>query len=217
MSEARFSAETAAAHGLACCTTCGQLSRMPQSTERVSCPRCRSPLFYRKPGAIQSAWAYLISAYLLFGPAMMLPIMETGSLFGEQRDTIMSGIVFLFRSGSWALALIVFIASIFVPLAKLICLTYLLITIARKKYTKRLHRTRLYRVLEFVGRWSMLDVYVVTLLSVLVQLKGLANIHPMPGAMAFGAVVVLTMMATLSFDPRLIWDAAAAHPESNPN
>lgn len=128
--------------------------------------------------------------------------------FGEQRDTIMSGILFLLGSGSWALAAIVFIASIFVPLAKLICLTYLLVTIHKGKPTKRLHRTRLYRMLEFVGRWSMLDVYVVTLLSVLVQLKGLANIYPMPGAMAFGAVVVLTMMATLSFDPRLIWDAA---------
>ena len=216
MIEKAFSAETAAAHGLACCTICGQLSRMPEWAEPVDCPRCRTPLYFRKPGAIQSSWAYLISAYLLFGPAMMLPIMETGSLFGEQKDTIMSGIVFLFQSGSWALAAIVFIASIFVPLAKLICLTYLLVSIARKKTTKRLHRTRLYRLLEFVGRWSMLDVYVVTLLSVLVQLKGLANIHPMPGAMAFGAVVVLTMMATLSFDPRLIWDAAAAHPKSNP-
>jgi paraquat-inducible protein A len=181
---------------------------MPDTTSFVTCPRCQSQLYFRKPAAIERSWAYLISAYLLFGPAMMLPIMETGSLFGEQRDTIMSGILFLLGSGSWALAAIVFIASIFVPLAKLICLTYLLVTIHKGKPTKRLHRTRLYRMLEFVGRWSMLDVYVVTLLSVLVQLKGLANIYPMPGAMAFGAVVVLTMMATLSFDPRLIWDAA---------
>lgn len=209
MSEHSFNPETAAAHGLACCTTCGQLSQMPHSATPVACPRCKSPLHFRKPRAIERSWAYLIAAYLLFGPAMMLPIMETGSLFGEQRDTIMSGILFLFRSGSWALATIVFVASIFVPLAKLICLTYLLITIRNRKTNKRLHRTRLYRILEFVGRWSMLDVYVVTLLSVLVQLKGLANIHPMPGAMAFGAVVVLTMMATLSFDPRLIWDSAS--------
>lgn len=217
MTEAEFGAETAAAHGLACCTTCGQLSRMPDSNLRASCPRCRTALYFRKPNAIQHAWAYLISAYLLFGPAMMLPIMETGSLFGEQQDTIMSGIVFLIRSGSWTLAAIVFVASIFVPLAKLICLTYLLVTVARKKVTQRLNRTRLYRLLEFVGRWSMLDIYVVTLLSVLVQLKGLANIYPMPGAMAFGAVVVLTMMATLSFDPRLIWDATVAQTKSTPN
>jgi paraquat-inducible protein A len=217
MSEKTFSPETAAAHGLACCTTCGQLSQMPNSSIAVACPRCKSPLNFRKPRAIERSWAYLISAYLLFGPAMMLPIMETGSLFGEQRDTIMSGIIFLFKSGSWALAIIVFVASIFVPLAKLICLTYLLITIGRRKTTQRLYRTRLYRILEFVGRWSMLDVYVVTLLSVLVQLKGLANIHPMPGAMAFGAVVVLTMMATLSFDPRLIWDAASERPKNTPD
>ena len=140
--------------------------------------------------------------------------METGSLFGEQRDTIMSGILFLFRSGSWVLATIVFIASIFVPLSKLVCLTYLLLSIKHKASSNRLDRTRVYRVLEFVGQWSMLDVYVVTLLSVLVQLKGLANIHPMSGALAFGAVVVLTMMATLSFDPRLIWDAGTVDPET---
>jgi len=133
MSEKTYSPETAAAHGVACCTTCGQLSLIPDSANLVACPRCKSPLHFRKPRAIERSWAYLISAYLLFGPAMMLPIMETGSLFGEQRDTIMSGILFLFKSGSWALAAIVFVASIFVPLAKLICLTYLLITIRRKK------------------------------------------------------------------------------------
>lgn len=217
MSKKIFSPETAAAHGFACCTTCGQLSQMPDSSISVACPRCKSPLQFRKPQSIERSWAYLLSAYLLFGPAMMLPIMETGSLFGKQKDTIMSGIVFLFTSGSWALAAIVFIASIFVPLAKLICLTYLLMTIKRRKTSKRLNRTRLYRILEFVGRWSMLDVYVVTLLSVLVQLKGLANIYPMPGAMAFGAVVVLTMMATISFDPRLIWDAASNRSNKTPD
>lgn len=189
---------------------------MPEPSHSAVCPRCKSPLHYRKPGSIERAWAYLLSAYALFLPAMMLPIMETGSLFGEQRDTIMSGILFLFKSGSWVLATIVFIASIFVPLAKLISMTYLLITIRNNQRSKRRNRTQLYRLLEFVGRWSMLDVYVVTLLSVLVQLKGLANIYPMPGAMAFGAVVVLTMMATLSFDSRLIWDAAANSPNSNP-
>lgn len=120
----------------------------------------------------------------------------------------MSGVLFLLRSGSWALAMVVFTASIVVPMTKLVCLTYLLLTTRRSSHVHLEERTQLYRALEFVGRWSMLDVYVVTILSVLVQLKGFATIYPMPGALAFGAVVVLTMLATQSFDPRLMWDAA---------
>jgi paraquat-inducible protein A len=156
---------------------------------------------------VRRSWALLISAYILFIPANVLPIMSTGSLFGSQRDTIMSGVMYLIASGSWPLALIVFIASILVPACKLLFLTYLLIATQRRAATGQLQRARLYRALEFVGRWSMLDIYVVTILSVLVQLNGLANIYPMPGTLAFAAVVVLTMLATQSFDPRLIWDA----------
>ena len=147
-----------------------------------------------------------MAAYLLFIPANVLPIMATGSLFGSQKDTIMSGVVYLWLEGSWPLAALVFFASIIVPLGKLLILTYLLISVEMGAVRHRRLRAKLYRLLEFIGRWSMLDIYVVTLLSALVQLQSLANIRPMPGAMAFGAVVVLTMLAAMAFDPRLIWD-----------
>lgn len=172
------------------------------------CPRCGSRLHLRKPHSLSRTWALLIAAYILFIPANALPIMQTGSLFGSQRDTILSGVVYLWHSGSWPLALLVFFASIVVPGVKLLALTYLAVSVWRKSAKNQKARARLYRLLEFIGRWSMLDVYVVTLLSALVQLQSLATIRPEPGAVAFGAVVVLTMLAAMAFDPRLIWDGA---------
>lgn len=207
---------TAARLGMTRCHVCGLVSRISVSDKQAFCPQCRSGIALRKPNAMRRSWALLISAYVLFIPANVLPIMATGSLFGSQRDTIMSGVMYLIASGSWPLALIVFIASIVVPACKLLFLTYLLIATHRRVATGQLQRARLYRALEFVGRWSMLDIYVVTILSVLVQLNGLANIYPMPGTLAFAAVVVLTMLATHSFDPRLIWDAPP-HPERQVN
>jgi len=133
--------------------------------------------------------------------------MQTSSLFGFQRDTIMSGIVYLWTSGSWPLAVIVFIASFLVPLGKLLALAFLLVSVQRGWRFARRERTMVYRVVEIIGRWSMLDIFVMTLLVALVQVRSLAQIRAEPGAMAFGAVVVLTMLAALSFDPRLIWDA----------
>jgi len=133
-------------------------------------------------------------------------MMYTGSLFGSQSDTIMSGVVYFWTSGSWYLAFIIFFASITVPLLKMISLVLLLVTAQRRSRWQPLQRARLYRVVEFVGRWSMLDVYVVAVIVALVQLQALATIVPGPGAIAFGGVVVLTMFAAMSFDPRLIWD-----------
>jgi paraquat-inducible protein A len=154
------------------------------------------------------ATAYTLAATILYVPANVLPIMSSGSLFGEQSDTILSGVRFLWRDGSWALAMLVFFASVIVPVAKLATLAFLLISVQRCSAWAPLRRTRMYRMIEFVGRWSMLDVYVVTLLVALVQWQSLAVIHAEPGALAFGAVVVLTMLASQSFDPRLIWDRA---------
>ena len=121
-------------------------------------------------------------------------------------DTILSGVVYLWETGSWAISAIVFAASIMIPLMKLISLTLLLISVQRNSSWHPEQRTRLYRLVELVGRWSMLDIYVVTLLAALVQLKSLAIVKAGPGAVAFGAVVVLTMLAAIYFDPRLIWD-----------
>ena len=164
------------------------------------------PLHFRKPNSVARSWAFLIAAYILYIPANVLPIMETSSLFGSQDDTIMSGVIYLWHSGSWDLALVVFIASIMVPLLKLIAMTLLLVSVQRRSIWQPLQRTRLYRIVELVGRWSMLDIYVVTILAALVQIGSLATIKAGPAALAFGAVVVLTMFAAMQFDPRLIWD-----------
>lgn len=133
-------------------------------------------------------------------------MMETGSLITYRKDTIVSGVVHLWKTGSWMIATIVFIASVAIPLLKLFSLTLLLISVQRRSRWHPRQRTRLFRLLEGVGRWSMLDIYVVTLLAALVQLGSMATVKAGPAAIAFGAVVVLTMFATMQFDPRLIWD-----------
>ena len=194
----------AARYRLARCEACGRLGS-PASEQR--CHRCGAELRFRKANSIQRTWALLIAGYALYLPANFLPIMQTHSLFGMQQDTIMSGVVYLWTSGSWALAVVVFVASIAVPLVKLISLTFLVVSVQRRWRTHALPRLRLYRFLESIGRWSMLDVFVVTILVALVQVQSLATIAPGSGVLAFAAVVMLSMLATLSFDPRLIWDA----------
>jgi paraquat-inducible protein A len=198
---------SAAALGLYACHTCGLVSRPLAADEVAHCPRCGAALHQRKPDSIGRTWAMLITAYILIIPANVLPIMQTGSLFGSQRDTILSGVLYLWSSGSWALALLVFFASVIVPIAKLVALTYLLFSVQRRSPRHPRRRTKLYHLLKFIGRWSMLDIYVVTLLVALVQLQSLATIQAAPGAVAFGAVVVITMFASMTFDPRMIWDS----------
>lgn len=198
---------TAAEAGFMSCLTCGLLSR-PPAEGAAACPRCGAHLHARKPASMLRAWTFLVSAMILYLPANILPIMYTESLFGSQGDTIMSGIVFLWKNGSWPLAIIVFVASIMVPLLKMIAMLTLLIAVHHGVRVHCADLAKLYRVLELIGRWSMLDIYVVTILVALVQLQLVATVTPGNGALAFGAVVVLTMLATMSFDPRLIWDAA---------
>lgn len=196
---------TAADAGLLACHACGLLSR-PAAGHDLACARCGAGLHLRKPDSISRSWAFLIAAYVLYVPANVLPVMETGSLFGAQRDTIMSGVVYLWTSGSWPLALIIFIASIMVPGMKLLAMTVLLLSVQYRPDWRQHDRSRLYRIVELVGRWSMVDIYVAGILAALVQFKALATIKAGPGAVAFGAVVVLTMFAAGAFDPRLIWD-----------
>jgi len=197
----------AADAGLLACLTCGLLARAPRGGA-AACPRCGRHLHPRKPFALLRTWTFLVSAMMLYLPANILPIMETESIFGSQSDTILSGVVFLWESGSWPLAIIVFIASITVPLLKIISLLAVLIAVHVGVRHHCEDLARLYRLLEIIGRWSMLDVYVVAILATLVQLQLLGTMTPGKGAAAFGAVVVLTMLATMSFDPRLIWDSA---------
>ncbi len=197
---------TAASLGLLVCHACGQHSKPAPGVHESKCPRCGALLHLRKSESISRTWALLIAAAILYIPAYVLPILETSSLFDSQTDTILSGIVFLWTTGSWLLAVVVFIASVMVPLLKLIAVTLLVISVQRRSRWRPDQRARLYRLAELIGRWSMLDIFVVAILVTLVQLHTLANIRAGSGAIAFGAVVVLTLFATLSFDPRLIWD-----------
>jgi paraquat-inducible protein A len=198
---------TGAACGIARCHACGLLARMPAGAHAVACPRCGSALHLRKVASLSRTWAFLVAAIVLYIPANVLPVMDTSSLFGTQKDTIMSGVVYLWVSGSWPLALLVFIASIAVPMVKILGLSYLAWSTQRRSQWLPDQRTRIYRLIELVGRWSMLDIYVITMLVALVQFKALATIRAGPAAIAFGAVVILTMFAANMFDPRLIWDA----------
>ena len=202
---------TAGQLGFYACHTCNLLSNASPGHHEAHCARCGSHLHLRKPDSMARTWAFLIASYILYVPANVLPIMHTSSLFGAQSDTIMSGVVYLWHSGSWHLALVVFIASILVPSAKLLAITFLLISVQRRSVWDPMQRTKLYRIVELVGRWSMLDIFVVAILVALVQLQSLATIKAGYGAVAFGAVVVLTMFAALEFEPRLIWDPKGRH------
>lgn len=191
--------------GLAGCHVCGLVVRSV-GVGAQRCPRCRSALHLRKPASIVRTWALLVTGVLLYVPANLLPVMRTAYLGKENADTIMSGVVYFLLHGDWPLALVIFVASVLVPLLKMMALVYLLISVQRRSRIRHRERTVLYRVTELIGRWSMVDVFVVAVLAALVQMGNLATIYPGPGASAFAAVVVLTMLAAQSFDPRLIWD-----------
>jgi paraquat-inducible protein A len=199
-------AQSAAMLGYCSCHVCNLVSRVERASVPAHCPRCGASLHFRKPGSVSRCWALLVAAYILYIPANLLTMMETGSLISYRKDTIISGVVELWRTGSWVIAVIVFIASVTIPLLKMISLTLLLVSVQRRSRWNPRQRTRLYRLVELVGRWSMLDIYVVTLLAALVQLGSMATVKAGPAALAFGAVVVLTMFASMQFDPRLIWD-----------
>ena len=196
----------AAGLGLCSCHVCGLVSKAAKADETACCPRCGARVHFRKPNSVGNCWALLIAAYILYIPANLLTIMETGSLLNYRKDTIMSGVIHLWETGYWGIAAIVFVASIMVPLFKLLALTLLLVSVQRHWTWQPMQRARLYRLSHLVGRWSMLDIYVVTLLAALVQIRSLATVRAGAGALAFGAVVVLTMFAVMQFDPRLIWD-----------
>jgi len=191
------------------CHSCHLLCRINFSKigRSLVCPRCGSTLHQRKPNSLKRTWALVLAAIVLYIPANLLPVTIVISLGKAQADTIMSGVIYFISTGMWPIALIIFVASILVPMLKLVILTFLLITVQRKSAWRPKDRTRLYRITEAVGRWSMVDIYVVTILVALVNLGNLATIKAGPGAGFFAAVVVITIFAAMSFDPRLIWDA----------
>ena len=170
------------------------------------CRHCGARLHLRKPGGLGVTWALLITAVILYFPANLLPVMTTSTIFGTDDSTILSGVVFFWDEGEWALAAIIFIASFLIPLFKLTALVLMALMVQFRSLWRLHERTHLYDIVEWVGRWSMLDVFVVAVTSSLIQVPGVAVIKAGPGIAAFGAVVVLTMLATMSFDPRLAWD-----------
>jgi paraquat-inducible protein A len=192
------------------CHTCFLVVLLPaEPAASLGCPRCRATVHRRKPNSLSRTWALLAAAVICYVPANLYPIMEVTSLGQGQADTILSGVIFLFVHGMWPLAAIVFIASVVVPVLKIVLLAALALSVQRESQWRPRDRARLYRIVEAVGRWSMVDVYVVTILVALVHLGSLASVEAEIGAFFFGAVVVLTMFAAESFDPRLIWDQIA--------
>lgn len=189
-------------HGFHSCHHC----RLLVPDELPACPRCHSRLHARKPNSIKRTMALLLSAAILFIPANVYPVMSVTRLGAGEPSTILGGVMQLIEAGMLPLALLVLFASIVVPGLKLLIFSYLLFSIQRGSAWRPLDRTRLYRFVEVVGAWSMVDIYLVAILAAVVQLDFLATIRPGIGATFFAAVVVLTMFAAHSFDPRLIWD-----------
>ena len=206
---------TASRADLLNCHSCNLLSRYKPSTTKKHpvCPRCGASLHLRKPNSINRTWALILAAFIFYIPANVLPITIVTSFGKAQSDTIMSGVIYFMATGMWPIALIIFTASVFVPLLKLLILSYLLWSVRQKSTWRPIDRTRLYRITEAVGRWSMVDIYVVTILVALVKLGYFATIEAGPAAVYFAAVVVITMFAAMAFDPRLIWDSMESENE----
>lgn len=195
------------------CESCGLVSAAAPVEDHgavLTCPRCGDTLHFTKPHAVQRTWACVVAAAVLYIPANALPVMETTSALQKGEHTLLGGIHELWLDGSWGLAVIVFIASIAVPVLKIAVLGLLAWTVRHKPDWRRLERAKLYRLVETVGHWSMLDVYVVVLLAATVRFGPLASVDVGLGLISFAAVVVLTMVATWSFDPKMIWRDAAA-------
>ncbi|RTZ96093.1 MAG: paraquat-inducible membrane protein A [Deltaproteobacteria bacterium] len=191
------------------CHDCHLLCRAPENPGAVParCPRCHARLHTRKVNSISRTWAFSIAAALFYLPANLLPITHTVQMGLPRSDTIISGVLYFIKTGMWGIALIIFVASILIPLLKLVVLFYLLISVHCRSSWRPRDRTRLFRITEAIGRWSMVDIFAVTILVGLVKLGVVAEADAGQGALFFAAVVITTMLAAMSFDPRLIWDA----------
>jgi paraquat-inducible protein A len=199
---------TAKQAGLVACRVCGLLSRWtePGPKRVLRCRRCGSTLQRRKPGSVSRTAALVLSGILLYIPANALPVMKVIYAGRGEPDTILSGVEVLFNTGQPAVAILVLFASITVPLIKLVGLALMTLAVARRSRWRRRDRTVFYRLVEFIGRWSMLDIFMISILVALVKLQALSTIEAGQGAVWFASVVVITMFAAASFDPRLIWD-----------
>ncbi|MCP5308893.1 paraquat-inducible protein A [Cognatazoarcus halotolerans] len=193
--------------GVIGCHGCGLVcEHPPDDLTHRHCPRCQAPLHRRRPDSITRTWALLVAALILYIPANLLPVMYT-SMFGKvSESTIMVGVIEFWKAGSYGIALVIFIASVAVPCTKFLILGLLLVTAQRRSNWAVRERARLYRLVELVGYWSMLDVLVVAVVAALVKFQKLSDVEPRIGILFFGVVVILTMLSAMSFDPRLTWD-----------
>lgn len=206
---APVSALHAAGSGWVRCASCEKLFSppvLPPGTQ-ARCTRCGAVIQRRKEDSLTRSWAFLIAATICYLPANVFPVMIVAGPGGSQADTILSGVQAMFGAGWYVIGCLIFFASITVPVLKIAIMYTLLISVKRRSRWRPADRTRLYRVVEIIGRWSMLDMFVVSLTVALVQLGVVANVKPAIGATFFAAVVILTIFAAQSFDPRLIWDA----------
>ena len=197
---------TAREAGLIACRRCGQV----HDQHVLACDRCHARLHSRGPDSLQKVWAWLIAGVILFVPANIYPMLLTNTLVEKTESTIIGGVVDLVHYGSYGIAIIVFVASIVIPLAKFFIIAYLAVSVQRKSTLNMHQRHHLFEAVEFSGRWSMIDVFVVAILSALVQLDTVASINPGIAAVSFALSVVFTMLSAQCFDPRLIWDADRA-------
>ncbi len=192
---------SALAQGLQGCSVCTAVV----SLDAKECKGCGARLHGDFSRSIQETWAWLITSVVLYIPANFLPIMHTTFLGRTTENTIFGGVVTLWEHGSYPIALVIFVASVFVPIGKIFILGWLLVSVQHGSTLVLPQKSRLYRITEFVGRWSMVDVFVVGILVALIQLGNIMTILPGSAALAFAAMVATTMLAAIAFDPRLIW------------
>ncbi|HDS1748341.1 paraquat-inducible protein A [Pseudomonas putida] len=192
--------------GIMVCNECHELNRQDSESKSQTCTRCGAIVHARRPNSIVRTWALLIAASILYIPANVLPIMTVSTLGQGSPDTIMSGVITLLKHGMLPIAAVVFIASILVPTFKLVGIGLLLYSVQRRQPLSARQRILMYRFIEFIGRWSMLDIFVIAILVAVVNFGRIASVEANLGAVAFATVVILTMLAALTFDPRLIWD-----------
>ena len=192
--------------GILVCTECHELNTQEPDTDEQTCTRCGALIHPRRPNSLTRTWALLVTAAILYIPANLLPIMTVNSLGQGEPSTIMAGVIQLVQHGMFPIAAVVFIASILVPTFKLVGIGLLLFSVQRHQPLSAQQRIVMYRFIEFIGRWSMLDIFVIAILVAVVNFGRLASVEANIGAAAFASVVILTMLAAVTFDPRLIWD-----------
>ncbi len=201
--------QTAREAGYAQCHDCYKLIPwlLEHETRKHVCPRCGAVVHIRKPNSLSRTWALVITAAVLCIPANLLPIMQVDFLGSTDYSTIMDGIIYFFEEGSYGIGIIILTASILVPFFKIIGIVLILLSIHFRWKSWLRHKALLFRAIEFIGRWSMLDIFVIALLQVLVNFGYFTSIESAPAASYFTGVVLTTMFAAITFDSRLLWDA----------